>query len=392
MFEDTIILDLDVHDVNTLMLEPAFNHESVWQSRTGLIKAVFGKSKYRMTHLSSTEFNLQPKQSCKKWNPTVNFTLRPDEITTCEFEMNGEQCPDEFDQGCYRNLKEAADMVTKNNSRAWTAMEVAMAMQLRKGLSNDNFRVFWFGNEDFAEQVTDGEYSLAKYSPKQQENITAMMSNCNGIFKEADERALEESEFAKVTFLSTNDGTASGNALNPANIYGFMQDMERNSHYILRYWNRDKPMSEWPHFALSTDLFTALLDYYASIGEFDRRSFIMNGLAVPGMTTFNGYPVLEIPDWFVWDNQMGAMLTSGAYAGKSKHQRALFTAKENLVALAHANSIENMPGSGFVIQQSPVLKDKGIKYMYGSWGLGAGIANPVLMTYAKNTSFSYVNA
>lgn len=390
---ETIILDLDTHDVNSLILEPAFNYENIWQRLTGVYKIVLGKSKFKMTHLSRPSNNLQPKTSCKNWNPTVSFNLRPDEVSACEFELNGEQCLDEFDEGCLRNLKPAADVVLGNPGSIITAWEMAMAMQLRAGVKDDSYKIAWFGDTDFRADVAAGVYDLSGINTGEQEKMTAMMEHCDGWFTELIARTTETDRFGKVILLDSNNGTAAGNALNPSNIVGFLDDMYINSDPILRFWNRDKPKSEWPFYMLSPDLFQALVEYYRSVGQIDQREFIMNGVAVPGMTTFNGYPVMEVPEWLMFDFETGSMLTTGAYAGKSKKQRAIFTAKENLVALAHARTLEgDFAGSSFVIQKSPIVKDKGIRYMYGSWGMGFGVTAPVLITLGINSSESYVNS
>lgn len=390
---ETIILDLDVHDVNALILEPAFNYENIWQRTNRVYKIVLGKSKFRMTHLNEPSNNLQPKTPCKNWNPTVSFGLRPDEISACEYELNGEQCLDEFDQGCLRNLKPAADIITKDPGATINAIELAMAMQLRKGVRKDAYKVAWFSDPDFRTDVAAGVYDLSAKPIAEQEKMIAMLEHCSGWFNELVARTTETDEFGKVRLVNSNDGTAAGNALNPSNIVGFLDDMISQSHPILRYWNRDKAQSEWPIFMLSPDLFTALIEYYRSIGDLNQRAFIMDGIGVPGMTTFNGYPVMEVPEWLMFDVETGSMLTSGAYSGKSKKQRAIFTAKENLVALAHARTLEgDFAGSSFVIQKSPVLKDKGIRYIYGAWGMGFGVAQPALLTLGLNSSTSYVNA
>ncbi len=390
---ETIILDLDVHDVNSLVLEPAFQYENIWQRTNNVYKLVLGKSKYRMTHLNEPENNLQPKTPCKTWNPTVAFGLRPDEIATCEYELNGEQCLDEFDQGCLRNLKPATDIITKDPGATINAIELAMAMQLRRGISKDAYKIAWFSDPDFRADVASGVYDLSAKSVAEQQKMIAMMEHCSGWFNELIARTAETDPNGKVRLVNANDGTASGNALNPSNIIGFLDDMIAASHPILRFWNRNRPQSEWPIFMLTPDLFKALTDYYRSIGDLNQRAYIMDGLPVPGMTTFNGYAVMEVPEWLMFDIETGSMLTSGAYAGNSKKQRALFIAKENLVALAHARNLEgDFAGSSFVIQKSPIVKDKGIRYMYGAWGMGFGVAQPVLVTLGLNSSNSYVNA
>ena len=70
---DTIILELNTTEVNTLILEPTMNYHSIFQRELGLYKFITGKDKYSMTHLISPENVLQEKTSCDEWNPNIDF-------------------------------------------------------------------------------------------------------------------------------------------------------------------------------------------------------------------------------------------------------------------------------------------------------------------------------
>jgi len=50
--EPIILLDLDTHDVNALVLEPAFNYDNIYQRNLSVYKFEVGITKLRMTHLS----------------------------------------------------------------------------------------------------------------------------------------------------------------------------------------------------------------------------------------------------------------------------------------------------------------------------------------------------
>lgn len=385
--EQQIVLDLDIHDVNTLVIEPALDYENVFQRSTGLYKIVVGKTKWRMTHLSTPSNMLQPKTSCNDWNPNINFRLRPSEIGTVEWEVNGEQCPDEFDEACLRNLKPEADIVTKPHGPTISAMEMAMATQIRRGLGNDFYEVSWFGNLNFGADVQAGEYDLSMLHPTERKNLTRMLEHHNGWWSEAIARTTESGEAGRVRLVDTNDGTAGGNAMNPANIADFLRQMILSSGLILQSWiykNEGAP----PMFLLQSGLYDALIEYYRSIGDEQQRALIMNGEPVPGTTTFDGYVVKRMTDWDLFDHKTGNIDPA---TGRSKIQRAMFTARENLCLLAHASSAtEKYPESGLIIQESPIIKDKGLKFVYATWGFGCGIAQPQLLTIGINSSQNFV--
>lgn len=382
--EPIILLDLDTHDVNALVLEPAFNYDNIYQRNLSVYKFEVGMTKLRMTHLSRPSNVLQPKQGCDDWNPTVNFSLRPYEINSVEYELMGEQCPDEFDRGCARNLKDSADEVTRLGATV-NAIEMAMAMQTRKALVDSIYKIAWFGQTDFGAQATAGAYNLSALPLKEKAKLTAMLEHQNGWWSEIKARVSLGSEFGKVRYVDTNDGTSDGNATDPANIVDYLLQMRLSAHPILQYWNINNP-SEMPVYLLQKGLFDALVKYYRSLGTEIANRLIVDGLPVPNATTFDGFPVLLVPEWDMFDFETGNI---SATTGYSKKQRAIFTAVQNLCGIVHGNSIEGRPESSLAIQQSPLLKDKGKKWMYASMGIGFGIAQPVLMVAGYNSSDTY---
>jgi len=383
--EPIILLDLDTHDVNALVLEPAFNYDNIYQRNLSVYKFEVGITKLRMTHLSRPSNVLQPKQGCDDWNPTVNFSLRPYEINSVEYELMGEQCPDEFDRGCARNLKDSADEVTRLGATV-NAIEMAMAMQTRKALVDSIYKIAWFGQTDFGAQATAGAYNLSTLPLKEKAKLTAMLEHQNGWWSEIKARVSLGSEFGKVRYVDTNDGTSDGNATDPANIVDYLLQMRLSAHPILQYWNINSQQGEMPVYLLQKGLFDALVKYYRSLGTEQANRLIVDGLQVPNATTFDGYPVILVPDWDMFDFETGNISTVTGY---SKKQRAIFTAAQNLCGIVHGNSIEGRPESSLAIQQSPLLKDKGKKWMYASMGIGFGIAQPVLMVAGYNSSDTY---
>jgi len=381
--EELILLDLDVHDANALVLEPAFNYDNIFQRNLNLYKFEIGKTKFRMTHMSRPTNVLQPKTGCDDWNPTVNFSLRPYEIGSVEYELMGQQCPDEFDAACLRNLKDSADE-TERLSADINAIEMAMAMQTRRGLVDSIFKIAWFGNTNFGAEVTAGAYDLSNLPLKERVKLTDMLEHHNGWWSEIKARVALTSEYGKVRYVDTNDGTADGNATDPANISDYLKQLRNSAHPILQFWNIDRPQSEWPVYFLQKGLFDALISYYQSLGTEIAHRLILDGLPMPNATTFDGYPVIMMPEWDMFDYETGNIAN-----GMSKKQRAIFTAGQNLTGIAHTSSLEGLPGSALRIQKSPIIKDKGKTFMYASLGIGFGIAQPILMTVGYNSSDTY---
>lgn len=382
--EELILLDLDTHDANALVLEPAFNYDNIFQRNLSVYKFETGKTKLRMTHLSRPTNVLQPKTGCDDWNPTVNFSLRPYEIDSVEYELMGQQCPDEFDEACVRNLKEASDEVDRLGSTV-NALEMAMAMQTRRGMVDSIYKIAWFGNINFGAEVNAGAYDLSLLPLKERTKLTNMLEHHNGWWSEIKARVNLTSEYGKIRYVDTNDGTSGGNATKPANISDYLKELRNNSHPILQFWNIQRPNTEWPIYLLQKGLFDALISYYQSLGTEMANRLILEGLPVPNATTFDGYPVLMIPEWDMFDYETGNTAN-----GMSKKQRAIFTACMNLCGVAHMRSIEGKPESALRIEKSPVLKDKGKSFMYASMGIGFGIAQPVLMSVGFNSSDTYV--
>lgn len=382
---DTILLDMDTHDANRLVLEPSFNYDNILQRNLSVYKVEVGTNKLRMTHLSKPEDMLQPKTNCDTWNPNINMRLRPYEIGTEDYEINGEQCPDMFDEGCLRNLRNATDEINQM-SPEMDAIEGAMILQIRKGLVDDQYKIGWFGDTNFESRVADGEYNLDRFSPEQKKNFLQMMTVTHGWWAEIKGRADDSGEFTKIRTVDSYNGTQDGNATDPANIADFLRQMRISSHMILRYWNRNRPRSEWPCYLVCPALFDALEKYYQSLGTEMAHQHIIDGAAMPGVLMFEGFQVIEVPEWEMFDMKTGATVEGYAY---SKHIRAIFTAKENLCAVTNMAGLEGRPESALIIQESPILKDKGKKYIYGGFGYGFGIAQPVLMTASWNSSFDF---
>lgn len=384
----TILLDLDVHDTLDLLLEPAFQYGDPLQSNLGIYKFDFGVNKKRMIHLNKPKHTLQPKTPCNNWNPNIRFGLRADFIKTEDYEINGEQCPDQFDEGCLRNLRNSPNEIERITQRTpeIDAMDAAMIMQLRETLKDDFYRVAYFGNKNFAAFVEQGYYDLTGYTPDEKENLIRMMSVTYGWFAEITARTLEPDDRHRIRYIDTNNGTVQGNAMRPENIVAFLKNMRMRAKTVLKNWHRNKPLAQRPKYYLQPGLYNAYKEYLRAGGTEAAYQFSIDGEEIVGVLKFDNFLVMEMPDWEVWDSEVGNIDPNTGY---SYTQRALFTVDENLCGLINSQALEEYPSSGLLIQTSPLIRDKGRKDMYGAFSFGFGVAQPSLMVAGYNSSREY---
>lgn len=386
----TILLNLNVEEGIDLLMEPMFQSDNPLQNRHGIFFFKNGQDKYRMIHLSRPENTIQPKTSCDNWNPTVSFNLRPDEIGSKEYELNGEQCPDVFDAACARFLRAPIDDANRMDSllgqkTELNPLEQAMVLATREAMGQDFWKIGWHGNTNFSDMITEGIVDLSEMEIKNKENLIAMLEHQDGWWEEIRQRAAlgaGASDTAKIRYLDTNNGTASGNATNPAYVKDFLEDMRTRSNPLLLNWNLRRSPSEWPVYLVNRPIFNALKKYYQSFDNLMAFQYVTDGIPDPNILYCEGFEVHLMADWDYFDYETGQVRTNGL----SKNALALFTARENLSGVSNAKSLEGVPGSSLIIEKDPSVKAKGKKYMYAAMSFGFGVAQPQLMTAGFNTN------
>lgn len=386
---ELILLDLPVHDSIDLLLDPVVRYDNPVQSVLPIYDFMFGQNKRKMLHLTSSKYNLGPKTNCDTWNPSPRMGLRPEDIIACDFELNGEQCRDEFDAACLRNLRaEGGQDPATANAPALTAIEAAMIATLRQDLSDDIFRIAHFGDPNTQELVNDGIINLSGMSALEQERFIRQQSTCSGWWAELIARTQTQNAAARVAYVDSNDGTVAGNATLPANVTDFLDQLRYSSSQVLKNWQYNRGLNQRAKYLVQSGIFRALKQYYRSLGTELAHQFIINGEAVPGVLEYDGNLVIEMPEWDMYDNETGNIQPNGL----SYVQRALFIADGNLSGLINMRELAGFPGSGLIIQASPLLKDKGKRYIYADFALGFGIAQPALVTAAYNSSRNFVTS
>lgn len=390
VFNPEFLLDLPVEVTQRLYLEAAVEHDNPFINRLGLWRTEFGKTKMRMSHLRVNRNNLRPRSNCETWNPTVRYGLTPDSIQVTDYELNGEQCPDEFDAQCLREMRAplGAGAPTFGGTPELDALRGAMVRILARSLSSDIAKVASFSDSDIRAKVKSGLYASTPYAddPKQAEALYLMLEQQDGIWTEIEARTQSSNPDAKIAYVDSNDGTQAGNATRPENVTDFFDSMIAAATPQLQGWfDQTNPVFGMPVFIVQNGIFQAYKKYLRSQNLESAYKLSMEGEIVRDVLEHDGYLVFNERNWDMYDAELGRV----GLDGKSKVQRALFTVPGNLTLLANMNSLESQPGTGLILQQSPLIKDKGKTWIYASYGLGVGVAQPDLMVAAYNSSTTF---
>ena len=377
------ILAIQPGTLINLMLKPAITYDNIFARRLKLYQWVFGKDKYKPMHLSLKGGVLQPKRPCDEWVNRAKLKFRQDEIQACDWEVMESWCFDDFNESCLRNLNNAMDE-RQRLSAELKEFEMAIVMLIREQIALDAYTSAWFGDERTQTFVDTGEYDLVGFEDlSEKKNWVEQMEHCNGWWYEIQMGV----EYDTIKYVDSNDGTVGGNASNPANIASYLRAMRRVAHPILKNWNRNMGPIDRPYYLLQSDMFDALREYYESIGTdcCKGMDILMNGETIPGMMMFEGSYVLDMGDWSIFDNTIGAILADG----KSKHQRALYIAPQVLTGLANARNLDNGFNAALQVERSPVMQDKGRTDAWASLSFGFGVVHHDLVVAGWNSSDVY---
>ena len=388
------VLTLPAKEATVVYLEAAVVASNPLQNALGLWKWIMGKDKARMLHLSVNRNNLQKRTNCNGWNPTVSAGINGETIEVTDFELNGEQCPDEFDEGCLREL--ASPMGNASSYFRGTAEQrallAAIVQGLARSLSNDIYNICYFGDKNIRAKTAAGFYGENPYpdDPKQREQMFSMLEQMDGIWAEIYGRVASTNERGGIAYVDTNNGTIIGNATRPENVVDFFRSMKAKAKPQLRQW-RDTTNRTFqkPVFLVQEGIFEAYKEFLRTQQNEIGHQFILDGSPVEDVLRFDGHLVILVPEWEMHDAEMGRISTDGQNAGYSNNQRALFTVLGNFTGVANMSNIEGSANTALAVEQPEGIQYKGKVFMYAAYGFGVGIAQPDLMVagYSSNPDF-----
>lgn len=387
------ITQLQTNEAQELLVKPALRHSNPFAAGgdgNKLVKTISGVHEYKPLHMDVPDDVLIPQTGCEVWNPSAAAYVTSDKIQ-CEYmEVNKTLCGDEFIAKCLHNIaskkKEITDLMV--NQKNLTPITASLVLGLKAAIGSSVFKMGWFGDPNIGTSSYHSadfvDYAHRRSSDQRARFLTMMQQN-EGIDTLLRRRAGNK----QVAYVDTNNGTATGNATLPTNIDDFLVEMRLKSSDVLQYFDQYAPGAGMPGYWLQGGLWNAFMKYLKSLpGGSDNHRFIVDGTPVPGVYEFDGYPVVKWNDPDMFDTSMGLKGDNG----HSLNQRAIFAAPNVPTLITNLNDANGITGQGLLIQESPLIREKGRTDMYMSLGVGSGIAHNELITYAFNSDTDYVTS
>lgn len=320
------------------------------------------------------------KKGCT-WNPKGKLRMNVDTFPTCPIEYNGEQCPDVFYDNCFERIFNGGNGITEMAGTAeGQALLAKMVSSIYRGLGNSMFELYNFaGHPLITNANANGTYRVGV---DEWEDYTDQMlsGNCGGLITQLDALKAEGVQgYTTDVPYNTTTGAFSGtfadlfNSIKDSASADF-QTMIDNGVYIDGV-RRD------PIILVSKEIYQSYKNFItamAGTNELAYRYMIENSDGTTSLSKnilmYDGLPVIQ------WE----AVSQFDALVGTKSHRMAI-VAPGNFGVLANVQDVQNMMfnGMGLVIQQSPLLRDKGKYEMATYLRWGAGIANTNLCAMAS---------
>jgi hypothetical protein len=372
-----------------------FNNYAVKQTdqyarRLGLYAdVVLGKDlEGRFASFNTPKNSLRPRANGCTWNPNGAMRLNIDKFPTCPVEFDGEQCPDVFYGTCFERIFVPGSVNPLGEGAEAQALVRMMVERIQLGLGNDFFNLYNFANHPLIDSAnTNLSYAV---EAAEFEAYYAQMNegDCGGLITQLDALANDPIygryyngviPTGATGFSETTDayiGDIIADLIEPmiAAASPELQIAIENGipvNGVLRY----------PIILLGPKEFTAYRKFITDMApnnELAYRYMIQGETGDPmlerNVLRYDNLPVVK------WD----ALVQFDATLGTKSHRGAII-APGNFGVLSNVGDINNrlFNGQGLVIQESPLLKDKGKVYMHTNFRWGAAIADPKMAVMFK---------
>lgn len=320
------------------------------------------------------------KNGCT-WNPKGGIRLNIDTFPTCPVEFDGEQCPDVFYGTCFERLFVPGSTSPLTEGPEVQAMLRMMVERIQLGLGNDFFNLYNFANHPLITSAdTNLSYSVDAETWADYED-QMMSGDCGGLVTQLDALA-NDAIYGRYYNGVIPSGSTGINETTDAYIGDIVNDLiepmiaaaSPELKVAIRNGIPVNGVLRYPIILLTSQEFTAYRKFITDMAPTnpDSYRYLIQGES--------GDPVLE-RNVLRYDNMpvvnWEAVNNFDAYLGTKSH-RAAIVAPGNFGVLSNVDSIQNRlySGLGLVIQESPLLKDKGKIYMHTNFRWGAAIADP----------------
>lgn len=343
--------------------------------------------KGRFASFTTPKHLLTARKNGCTWDPKGGVRLQIDEFPTCAVEYDGQQCPDAFYGTCFERLFTPGSNTPLTDSAEAQAVLRELLERIYLGLGNSFFNLYNFANHPIIEQVnTSGTYSVdtvqwTDYYDQQ------MSGECGGLITQID--ALKEVEqYAAYYNLQIATG-ASGVNLTTNKYDGDITELFRTLEdsaspelkIAINQGVNVNGRTFYPVVLLTDSEFQAYKKYLTDMAP-------GNELAYRYMLEMEDGTTRLMKNVLVWENlpviRWEANTEFDAITGVKSH-RAAIVAPGSWGVLSNVEDVSNrlFNGTGLIVQESPLVKDKGMIYMTTTFRWGAAISDPKMCVMAS---------
>jgi hypothetical protein len=381
----------------SLVFGPRYNPENPLAPSSGrppmfaILPRVGNKNQFKMVVMKSTNFAAKKingvcDQSDKNGNasPTSYEVI----ITGNLYRYRGTICAADFVNLCnvwqtsqYSLMENPAQIVQDPKLQAILAL-------ILETMRNDWANYILFAKEGFAVDTSAGAAPFYVATlPVAAADVPTTIGGSNGFWAQVDANVTA----GLTPFVSTNDGTAAGNGINPANITGLLDRMIDAGSIALQGLIDNAASAEAaPYFLLDKALFNALQKFNAQVGS---DNAWVHGREHQRYEMYRGYRVYKDMDAANFDTLTGSTVTSTIGGVSVKHSRNLRAVLMPPLTLQLGLDVRSEADEavGMIVQNNPdrVNNPGAIDYSV-MFSAGVGIAFPDYMVagWASSQTFA----
>ncbi len=349
-------------------------------------EVVLGNDKEaRFMSFTTPRHILSSRKSGCSWHPKGKVRANTDIFPTCPVEYDGEECPDAFYGTCFERLFGPGNDV--KDFYATPEAQQLLARLIEKvylGLGNSFFDLYNFANHPLISEInTNSTYTVG--TEEWEDYLDQMTSgDCGGLITLMDQLASEGMANLSLDIPETDLNIATGEYT--GNIIDLIESLKAAAPAELKQAIASGMLVNGqvrrPVVLLAYNEFEAYKAYIRSIAGTNELAYRYMIERQDGMTPMSSNVLMydQMPV-ILWE----AVSNFDAITGAQSH-RAAIVAPGNFGVISDINSITNQQfnGQGLVMQQSPLLKDKGKIFMTTTYRWGAGIADPKFLVMASN--------
>ncbi|MGL4640875.1 MAG: hypothetical protein ACRCVX_14220 [Shewanella sp.] len=346
-----------------------------------------GSQKARFASFSTPQHLFSTRKNGCSWNPKGGLRMNVDEFNTCAIEFDGEQCIDTFYGTCFEALFGSGNASREFGSTPeGQRILIKMMQKIYQGLGNSFFDLYHFANHPLIKTANIESFYTAGVEAWADYVDQMINDECGGLVTQLDALAAEGNPYysAKIPDADINVSKRKYTG----DVIDLLNSVRERASYNLRAMCDNGMMvdgaNRMPAYLVTDDVFNAYKDWIrakAGTNELAYRYTIegMDGTTnlMRNVLMIDSMPIVR------WSACSNFDAITGAYS-----TRVALVSPQVFGVLSDVSGIQQsqFEGMGLVMQQSPLLKDKGKIYMTTGFRWGAGIADTDFVCMASNVS------